>query len=136
MGHIIAALVDMLMQASQHRAPRTVSWKFRPRAHQQCTIIDCPHKALEIMSIIHIQQGQGVRHAGLLKPVPSLSALVREEAEDLVGDYNLFVSPLLLLDLVIDVKKVHPMQRGASSANICLASHLHDAMNRHPCLAS
>ena len=106
MGHIIAALVDMLMQASQHCTPRTVSWKFGPCAHQQCTIIDCPHEALEMMSVIHVQQGQGVRHAGLLKPVPLLGAPVRGEAEDLIGNYDIYIGPPLLLDLVIDVKKI------------------------------
>ena len=95
----------MLMQAGHHCTPRTVSWKFRPRAHQQCAIVDCPHEVLEMMSVIHVQQGQGIRHAGLLEPVPLFSALVRGEAEDLIGDYDLFVGPLLLLDLVIDVKK-------------------------------
>ena len=105
MSCIITAPVDMLMQAGQHRTPRTVSWKFRLCAHQQCTIIDCPREVLEMMSIIHIQQGQGVGHAGLLKPMLSLSALVRGEAEYLVGDYDLFISPPLLLDLVIDVKQ-------------------------------
>ena len=105
MGHIIVAPVDMLMQPSQHRTPRTVSWKFRPWAHQQHTIVDCPHKALKMMSIIHVQQGQGIGHAGLLEPVPSLSAPVCGEAEYLVCNDDLLVSPLLLLDLVIDVKQ-------------------------------
>ena len=105
MGHIIVAPVDLLMQAGQHCTPRMVSWKFGLRAHQQCTIIDCPREVLEAMSVIHVQQGQGVGHTGLLEPMPLLSAPVHREAEDLVGDYDLFVSPPLLLDLVIDVKK-------------------------------
>ena len=73
MGHIIAAPVDMFIQASPHCKPRVVSWKFGSPAHQQCAIIDCPREALEMADIIHIQQGQGIEHAGLLHPMPSLS---------------------------------------------------------------
>ena len=104
-GCIITTLVDMLMQAGQRHTLRMVSWKFRLCAHQQHAIIDCPCKALKIPSVIHIQQGQGIGHTSLLEPVPSLSALVHGEAEDHVGDYDLFVSPPLLLDLAIYVKK-------------------------------
>ena len=77
MGHIIAAPVDMLIQASQHHTPRAVSWKFGSPAHQQCAIVDCPRKALEMADVIHVQQGQGIGHAGLLHPMPSLSTLLR-----------------------------------------------------------
>ena len=105
MGCIIAAPVDMIMQPSQHHTPRMVSWKFRPCTHQQCAIVDCPHEVLEMMGIIHIQQGQGIRHTGLLKPMPLLSAPVCGGAEDLIYNYDLFVGPPLLLDLVIDVKQ-------------------------------
>ena len=105
MGRIIAAPVDMLMQPSQHCTPRTVSWKFGLQAHQQCAIIDHPHEVLKMMHVIHIQQGQGIGHAGLLEPVPSLSAPVHREAEYLVCNNDLLVNPLLLLDLVIDVKQ-------------------------------
>ena len=80
MGHIIAAPVDMLVQASQHCSPRAVSWKFRPPAHQQRAIVDCPHEVLKMVSIVHVQQGQGIRHAGLLHPVLSLGALLCGEA--------------------------------------------------------
>ena len=76
MGCIIAAPVDMLLQASQHRTPRAVSWKFGSPAHQQCTIIDCPCEVLEMADVIPIQQGQGIGHASLLHPVPSLSTLL------------------------------------------------------------
>ena len=104
-GRIITAPVDMFMQPSQHHTPRTVSWKFGLWAHRQCTIIDCPHEVLKMMSIIYVQQGQGIGHAGLLKPVPLLGALVCGEAEYLVCNHNLLISPPLLLDLVIDVKQ-------------------------------
>ena len=109
MGCIIAAPVDMLMQTSQHRTPRMVPWKFGPHAHQQRAIIDCPCKVLEMVSIIHIQQGQDVRHASLLHPMPSLDAPLHGEAENLIGHYDLFMGPPLLFDLVVDVKNVHPM---------------------------
>ena len=105
MGCIIVAPVDMLMQPRQQHTPRMVSWKCEPCAHQQCTIVDCPHEVLEMTCVIHVQQGQGIRHAGLLEPMQSLSALVHREAEDLVCDYDLFIGPPLLLDLVIDVKQ-------------------------------
>ena len=73
MGHIIAAPLDMLIQASQHCTPRAVSWKFGSPTHQQRAIIECSREALEMAYIIHIQQGQGIGHAGLLHPMPSLS---------------------------------------------------------------
>ena len=79
-GRILTAPVDMLVQASQHHTPRAVPWKFRLPTHQQCTIIDCPHEALEMMSINHVQQGQGIEHAGLLHPMLSLGALLHREA--------------------------------------------------------
>ena len=41
-----------------------------------CTIVDCPCEVLEMASIIHVQQGQGIEHAGLLQPVPLLGALL------------------------------------------------------------
>ena len=105
MGHIIAAPVDMLMQPGQHCTPRMVSWKFGMHAHQQCAIVDCPCEAIEMTSIIHIQQGQGIGHTGLLEPVLLIGAPVCGEAEYLICDYDLFVGPPLLLDLVIDVKQ-------------------------------
>ena len=104
-GHVITAPVDVLMQASQHHTPRMVPWKFGPCTHQQCAIVDCPRKAVKMASIIHIQQGQGIGHAGLLQPVPSISAPLHGEAEDLICNYDLFIDPPLLLDLVIDIKK-------------------------------
>ena len=103
MGHIIADPVDMLMQASQHCTQRTVPWKFRPHTHQ-CAIVDCPREALGMASVIHVQQGQGIRHASLLHPMPSLGAPLHGEAENLICQYDLFVGPLLLFDLVVDVK--------------------------------
>ena len=106
MGCIIVAPVDMLMQPSQHRTPRTISWKFRLRVHQQRAIVDCPREVLKMTSIIHVQQGQGIGHARLLEPVPPVSAPVCREAEYLVCDDDLLVSPPLLLDLGIDVKQL------------------------------
>ena len=105
MGCIIVAPVDMLMQPRQQHTPRTVSWKFGPCAHQQCTIVDCPCEVLEMTCVIHVQKGQGIGHAGLLEPMPLLGPPVHREAEDLICDYDLFVRPPLLLDLVIDVKQ-------------------------------
>ena len=106
MGRIITAPVDMLMQPSQHRTPRMISWKFGLQAHQQHAIIDFPCKVHEVMSIIHVQQGLGIGHAGLLKPVPPVGAPVRGEAEYLVCNDDLLIGPPLLLDLVIDVKQL------------------------------
>ena len=105
MGCIIMTPVDMLMQPSQHHTPGTVSWKFGLQAHQQCTIKDHPYKVLEMTHVIHIQQGQGVGHASLLKPMPSLGAPVHGEAEYLVCNDDLLIDLPLLLDLVIDVKQ-------------------------------
>ena len=106
MGHIITAPVDMLMQPSQHCTPRTISWKFGPQAHQQHAIVDHPCEVLEMMSVIHVQQGQGIGHTSLLKPMPPVSAPVCREAEYLVCNDDLLVGPSLLLDLVIDVKQL------------------------------
>ena len=50
-------------------------------------------------------KSQGIGHTGLLQPMPSLSALLHGEAENLIGHYNLFIGPPLLFDLVIVVKK-------------------------------
>ena len=60
---------------------------------------------LREMGLCNVQQGQGIGHTSLFKPVPSLGALVCGEAEYLIGDHNLFIGPPLLLDLVIDVKQ-------------------------------
>ena len=63
MGCILAALVDVPVQAGQHRTPQVVPWKFRSPAPQQCPIIDCPCEVLKMVGVIHIQQGQGIWHA-------------------------------------------------------------------------
>ena len=104
MGCILMAPVDVLVQASQHRTPRMVPWKFRPPAHQQCPITDCPHEVLEMAGVIHIQQGQGIRHAGLLHPMPLLGPSQCREAQDLISHYDLLICAPLLLYLVKHVK--------------------------------
>ena len=106
MGRILAAPVDVLVQASQHRTPRVVSWKFGSPAYQQCPIIDCPHEVLEMAGIVHVQQGQGIRHASLLHPMPPLSASQCGEARDLIGHYNLLIHAPLLPYLVKDIEKL------------------------------
>ena len=57
-----------------------------------------------MMSIIHVEQGQGVRHAGLLDSIPSVSAPVGRDTEYLIGKHELVVHPLGVLNLCIDVK--------------------------------
>ena len=59
-----------------------------------------------MMSVINIQQGQGIRYASLLEPVLPVSALVHGEAEYRVCDNDLLIGPLLFLDLGIDVKQL------------------------------
>ena len=80
MGHILVAPVDVLVQASQHRTPRAVPWKFGSPTHQQCPIIDCPHEVLEMADVIHIQQGQGIRHASHLHAMLLFGASQHGEA--------------------------------------------------------
>ena len=60
MGRILTAPVDVLVQASQHRTPRAIPWKFGLPTHQQHPIIDCPHEVLEMAGVVHIQQGQSI----------------------------------------------------------------------------
>ena len=76
MGCIIMAPVDVSLQPSQHCAPRAITQKFGPWAHQQCAIIHCPREALEMLGVLHIKQGQGIRHAGLFDPVSPVGAPV------------------------------------------------------------
>ena len=106
MGCILVAPVDVLVQASQHCTPRVVPWKFGSPAHQQCPIIDCLGEALEMMGIIHIQQGQGIGHASLLHPMPLLSASQHREAQDLISHYDLLICAPLLPYLVEDIEKL------------------------------
>ena len=80
MGRVLTAPVGMLVQASQHCTPRAVYWKFGSPTHQQRPIVDCPREALEMVGIVHIQQGQGIGHAGLLHPMLLLGALLCVEA--------------------------------------------------------
>ena len=67
-GCVITAPVNVLVEASQHSTPWAVSWKLGLQAHQQCLIIDCPHEVLKMVGIVHIPQGQGIRHTLLLRP--------------------------------------------------------------------
>ena len=62
MSCILAAPVDVLVQASKHLTPRVVPRKFGLPTHQQCPIIDCPHEVLKMADIVHVQQGQGIWH--------------------------------------------------------------------------
>ena len=91
MGHILMAPVDVPVQAGQHRTPWVASWKFWLPTHQQCPIIDCPHKVLEVAGVIYIQQGQGIWHAHPLCPMLLLSASQCGEAQNLVSDDDLLV---------------------------------------------
>ena len=98
------APVNVLVEAHQHSTPLVVSWKLRPPAHLQCPIIDCPYEAFEMAGIIHIQQGQGIRYALLLVPMPPLSASQRGEAQYFVGYNELLVHASLPLHLIKCVK--------------------------------
>ena len=59
-----------------------------------------------MVSIIHIQQGQGIRHALLLGPMLLLGASQHGEAQNFIGYYELLVHALLLLHLVKHVKQL------------------------------
>ena len=98
------APVNVLVEASQHSTPLAVSWKLGLHAHQQCPIIDCPCKAFEMVGIIHIQQGQGIRHTLLLRPMLLLGALQHGEAQNFVGYYELLIHASLPLHLVKHIK--------------------------------
>ena len=103
-GCIIAVPVNVLVEAGQPSTPWAVSWKLEPQAHQQCPIIDCPCEVLKMVGVVHIQQGQGIWHALLLRPMLLLSASQCREAQNFVGYYELFVHASLLLHLVKHVK--------------------------------
>ena len=74
-----------------------------------------------MMGIIHIQQSQGIGHASLLEPMPPVSAPVCGEAEYLVCNDNLLVSPPQLLDLGVDVKQL--IQREQEHLWVVAISH-------------
>ena len=103
-GCVLTAPVDVLVQAGQHRTPWAVPWKFRPPSHQQCPIIVCPCKVLEMAGVIHVQQGQGIRHARPLHPMLPLGASQCREAQNLVSHNDLLVHASLPLHLVKHVK--------------------------------
>ena len=74
------------------------------QSHHQCAIIDHPHEVLEMMNVIHVKQGQGIRHASLLNPMPSVSAAVGGDTEYLIGEHEFVVHPHGVLNLRVDVK--------------------------------
>ena len=96
--------VNVLVEAGQHSTPLAVSWKLRPSTHQQCPIINCPREAFEMAGVVHIQQGQGIRHALLLKPMPLLSASQCGEAQNFVGYNELLIHASLPVHLVKYIK--------------------------------
>ena len=59
-----------------------------------------------MVDIVHVQQGQDIRHASLLHPMPLLSASQHGEAQDLIGHYDLLIRALLLPYLVEDIEKL------------------------------
>ena len=77
---------------------------FLPSTHQQCPIIDCPCEVLEMAGVIHIQQGQGIRHARPLHPMLLLSASQCREAQNLISYNNLLIHAPLSLYLVEDIE--------------------------------
>ena len=100
MGCVLAAPVDVLVQAGQHRTPWAVFWKLELLIHQQCPIIYHPCKMFEMMGIVHVQQRQGIRYALLLVPMLPLSALQCGEAQNFVSYNDLLIHASLLLHLV------------------------------------
>ena len=103
-GHVLAAPVDVLVQASQHHIPQAVSWKLRPLAHQQYPIINHPCEAFEMTGIVHVQQRQDIRYALLLIPMPLLGASQHGEAQNFVGYNELLIHASLPLHLVKYIK--------------------------------
>ena len=57
-----------------------------------------------MMSIIHVQQGQGIRYASLLDPILSVGAVVGRDTEYLIGQHELVICPPGVLDLCVDIK--------------------------------
>ena len=104
MGCILTAPVDVPVQAGQHHTPQAVPWKFWPPTHQQCSIIDCPCEVLEMVGIIHIQQGQGIWHTHPLHSMPLLGASQCGESQNLVSYNDLLIHASLLLHWVEYVK--------------------------------
>ena len=106
MGHILTAPVDVLEQAGQHHTPGAASWKFRPPTYQQCPIVDCPCEVLEMVGVVHIQQGQGIWHAHPLQPMLPLGASQHREAQNLISYHDLFIQAPLPLHLIEDLEKL------------------------------
>ena len=59
-----------------------------------------------MMSVIHIKQGQGIRHASLLDSILPVSSPVGREAEYLICEDNLLVCPLQVFNLRVDVEQL------------------------------
>ena len=59
-----------------------------------------------MVGVIHVQQGQGIGHAGLLHPMLPLGALQRGEAQDLISHYDLLIHAPLLPYLAKDIEKL------------------------------
>ena len=57
-----------------------------------------------MMNVIHIKQGQGIRHASLLDPILSVSTPVGGDTEYLIGKHELIVHPPGVLNLCVNVK--------------------------------
>ena len=57
MSHVLMAPVDVSLQLRQHGAPGLGTQKFRPRAHQQGTVVNGPGQALEMSGILGVKEG-------------------------------------------------------------------------------